>query len=85
MNLNKCVKLESTNEMVTISPDEFVGIVKVDNKIYHIGNKFGVNSGFVIRNGLVGKKVKIVRYGENTDEKAKELYPYFASVIPPLE
>lgn len=84
-NLKKCIKLELANESVPISSDDLVGIVEVDNKLYHIGNKFGVNPGFVIKNGLVGKKVKIVKYGENTDEKAKEQYPYFASVIQPIE
>ena len=84
-NLKKCIKLELANESVPISPDDLVGIVEVDNKLYHIGNKFGANPGFVIKNGLVGKKVKIIKYGENIDEKAKEFYPYYANIIQPIE
>ena len=78
-----CVKLETID--LPISPSEFVGIVEVDNKLFHVGTKFGVHPGFVIKNGLVGKKVRIIKYDFNTDEKAKEHYPYFASIIQPLE
>lgn len=73
-NLRKCTKIEKP------SNDDMEGIVEVQ-KIYHIGRKFGVNPGFVQKNGWIGKKVKIVKYGANNDENLKNLYPYFASNI----
>lgn len=74
----KCVKIER------ISDDELEGIVEVQ-KIYHIGRKFVVNPGFVFKNGWIGKKVKIVKYGTNNDENLQKLYPYFASNIQLIE
>ena len=77
-NLKKCVKIEK------IDDDELEGVVELQ-KIYHIGNRFGVNPGFVLKNGWVGKKVKVLKYGTNNDEKLKKLYPYFASNIQLIE
>lgn len=77
-NLKKCVKIEMpTNE-------DLEGIIEVQ-KIYHIGKRFGVNPGFVLKNGWVGKRVKVVKYGTNTDENIKMIYPYFASNIQLVE
>lgn len=84
-NLKMCVKLDTTDLTSDLSPNDFVGIVEVDNKLFHVGTKFGVNPSFVIKNGLVGKKVKIIKYDFNIDEKAKGHYPYFASIIQPLD
>ena len=77
-NLRKCVKIEKFND------DELEGVVEVQ-KIYHIGRKFGVNPGFVLKNGWIGKKVKIIKYGSNTDENLQKLYPYFASNVQLVE
>ncbi len=77
-NLRKCTKIE----MPTYNDME--GLVEVQ-KIYHIGRKFGVNPGFVLKNGLLGKKVKIVKYGANNDDNLSKLYPYFASNIQLIE
>lgn len=77
-NLKKCVKIERIND------DELEGIVEVQ-KIYHIGRKFGVNPVFVSKNGWIGKKVKVVKYGSNKDENLQKLYPYFASNIQLIE
>lgn len=84
-NLKKCVKLEIIDPTSDISPNDLIGVVEVDNKLFHVGTKFGVHPGFVIKNGLVGKMVKIIKYDFNTDEKVKGQYPYFASIIQPLE
>ena len=77
-NLKKCTKIEKPTN------DNLEGIIEVQ-KIYHVGRKFGVNPGFVLKNGWVGKKVKIVKYGANNDENLKKLYPYFASNIQLIE
>lgn len=77
-NLQKCVKIEK------ISENEFEGIVEVQ-KIYHIGRKFGVNPGLVLKNGWIGKKVKIIKYSANNDEIIQKLYPFFASNIQLVE
>lgn len=77
-NLRKCTKIEKP------SNDDMEGMIEVQ-KIYHIGRKFGVNPGFVLKNGWIGKKVKIVKYGANNDENLKNLYPYFAFNIQLIE
>lgn len=84
-NLAKCVKIEISSDAAGIQPNELIGIVEIDNKLFHVGNKFGVHPGFVTKHGLLGKKVQILKYDINTDEKVRELYPYFASIIQPLE
>lgn len=73
-NLLKCTKIEKPTN------DDLEGLVEMQ-KIYHIGRKFGVNPGFVLKNGLLGKKVKIVKYGINNDDNLSKLYPFFASNI----
>lgn len=77
-NLKKCTRIEKPTN------DDMEGLVEVQ-KIYHIGRKFGVNSGFILKNGLLGKKVKIMKYGANTDENLSKLYPFFASNIQLIE
>lgn len=77
-NLQKCVKIEKVSE------NELEGIVEVQ-KIYHIGRNFGVNAGLVLKNGWIGKKVRIIKYSANNDEIIQKLYPYFASNIQLVE
>jgi hypothetical protein len=77
-NLKKCTKIEKPTN------DDLEGIIEV-HKIYHVGRKFGVSPGFVLKNGWLGKKVRIVKYGVNNDENLKTLYPYFASNIQLVE
>lgn len=85
-NLAMCVKLESTDALnADVKPNDLIGIIEVDNKLFHVGDKFGVHPGYVTKNKLVGKKVKIVKYDVNTDEKSKGHYPYYASIIQPIE
>lgn len=77
-NFSKCTMIEKPTS------DDLEGIVEVQ-KIYHVGKRFGVSPGFVLKNGWLGKKVKIVKYGANNDESLKNLYPYFASNIQLIE
>lgn len=77
-NLRKCVKIEKPTN------DDLEGIIEIQ-KIYHVGSKFGVNPGFVLKNGLLGKKVKIVKYGANNDDNLSRLYPFFAYNIQLIE
>lgn len=77
-NLSKCTKIEKP------TCDDLEGIIEVQ-KIYHVGKRFGVSAGFVLKNGWLGKKVKIIKYGANNDENLKTLYPYFASNIQLIE
>ncbi len=77
-NLKKCTRIEKPTN------DDMEGLVEVQ-KIYHIGRKFGVNPSFVLKNGLLGKKVKIVKYGANNDDNLSKLYPFFASNIQLIE
>lgn len=85
-NLDMCVKLESIDAInADVKPCDLIGVIEVDNKLFHVGDKFGVNPGYVTKNRLVGKKVKIIKYDVNTDEKSKEHYPYYASIIQPIE
>ena len=81
-----CVKLESADVInADVEPNDLTGIIEVDNKLFHVGDKFGVNPGYVTKNRLVGKKVKIIKYDVNMDDKSKEHYPYYASIIQPIE
>ena len=77
-NLKKCTRIEK------LTNDDMEGLVEVQ-RIYHIGRKFGVDPRFVLKNGLVGKKVKIVKYGANNDDNLSKLYPFFASNIQLIE
>ena len=81
-----CVKLESADVInADVEPNDLIGFIEVDNKLFHVGNKFSVHPGYVTKNRLVGKKVKIIKYDVNTEEKVKEHYPYYASIIQPIE
>ncbi len=64
------IKVENTRD------DEPEGIIEQDEKGYcHIDNKYSVR----IRNrDLIGKKVKILNYKENTSNSTKKYYPLFA-------
>ena len=77
-NLSKCTKIEKPNS------EDLEGIIEVQ-KIYHVGKRFGVSPSFVLKNGWLGRKVRIVKYGANNDESLKNLYPYFASNIQLIE
>lgn len=85
-NLAMCIKIESTDTInADVRPSDLIGVIEVDNKLFHVGDKFGVHPGYVTKNRLIGKKVKIIKYDVNADEKSKERYPYYASIIQPIE
>ena len=74
-NMKMCVKLETAVPTSDISPSDLIGIVELDNKLFHVGTKFGVHPGFVIKNGLVGKKVKIISMISTQTRKLKGIIP----------
>ena len=68
-NLKRYIKVENPRD------DEPEGIIEQDEKGYcHIDNKYSV----LIRNrDLIGKKVKILNFKENTSSSTKKYYPLF--------
>jgi len=90
-NKKKCRSLKSEplieekNVKQNIDKDELVGIVEYNNGIYHIGDRFYVNSGTIEKNGWQNKKVKIVQYDVNTRSGIKEKYPLFACRVEPIQ
>lgn len=53
---------------------ELKGIIEQHEGLYHIGTKFSV---YLRRKELLGKKVKIINYSNNTNTKTKDRFPYF--------
>lgn len=84
-NLKKCVKLEVKDLKDQEEIIDLTGVIELDNGIYHIGSKVCLNPVFVKQREWLGKKVKIVKYGENNNDKTKGQYPYFASNIQLIE
>ena len=62
-NLQKCVKFE-------------IGTVEYENGLYHVGRY-----SLIPKNdyNLKGKKVRIMKYSTNTNNKTNNIYPYFAN------
>lgn len=65
-NKSKCVKLENNDE-------EYMGVIEY-HEGFHIGSLFSVN---LKRTELLGQKVRIAKFSNNTNGKTKEIYPYF--------
>ena len=84
-NRKKCVKLEAKDSKDEKDKIDLTGVIELDKGIYHIGTKVCVNPVFVKQREWLGKKVKIVKYGENNNDKTKDKYPYFASNIQLIE
>lgn len=84
-NLKKCVKIEIAHNNEITDSLELVGVIELHQGIYHIGPKVCLNPAFIQQRGWLGKKVRIVKYDKNTNEKSKNMYPYFASNIQLLE
>lgn len=84
-NKSKCVKIEIAQNNESQESIELVGVIEQHKGIYHIGSKVCLNPVFVQQRGWLGKKVRIVKYGENINEKSKNIYPYFASNIQLVE
>ena len=84
-NLRKCVRLEVKDSKDQEEKIDLIGVIELDNGIYHIGSKVCLSPVFVKQREWLGKKVKIVKYGENNKDKTKDKYPYFASNIQLIE
>lgn len=84
-NLRKCVRLEVKDSKDQEEKIDLIGVIELDNGIYHIGSKVCLSPVFVKQREWLGKKVKIVKYGENNNDKTKEQYPFFASNIQLIE
>lgn len=89
--ISKCVKnhqdiSENTKMCKTIGTVELIDdnlthcIVKSKRKSYE--TKFVLLKSYVERKNLIGKKVVVVDYQDNTDKDTKQKYPYFAKVEP---
>ena len=83
-NLKKCVKLEE-KVMDEVQTEDLIGIVKREKGYYHIGGKYCLNPKTIQQNGWFGKRIRILRYDKNTNEKTKDIFPYFAVLIQLLE
>lgn len=83
-NLKKCVKLE-TKEKPVVQEDDIVGIVAREKGYYHIAGKYCLNPKIIQQNNWLGKKVKILKCDNNTNEKTKDLFPFFAVSIQLIE
>ena len=64
--------------------DENVGVVECTNGLYHIGEKFFLNSNLVEQKGWLNEKVKVEKYALNTNPSSRKKYPYFACKVSPL-
>ena len=82
-NRKKWVKLDGT-ENTPENKDDCLGIVEVHNGIYHIGDKYLLNSKTIEQHGWLGKKVRIIKKDKNKSPSAKQ-YPFFAYLIEPVE
>ena len=77
-NKSKCVMIEIAKSGDTAEKLNEIGIIEVHDNIFHIGNKYSLTPAIANQNGGVGAKVEIIGFCENTNEKTKVLYPYFA-------
>lgn len=82
-NRKKWVKLDGTENTLE-NKDDCLGIVEVHNGIYHIGDKYLLNSKTIEQHGWLGKKVRIIKKDKNKSPSAKQ-YPFFAFLIEPVE
>lgn len=83
-NLKKCVKLEKKEENL-VQEENITGIVQRGKGYYHVGGKYCLNPKTIQQNNLLGKKIKILRYDKNTNEKTKGIFPFFAVSIKLIE
>ena len=67
-------KVEVQNEEKQKKEVQLIGILEQHDGLFHIGKEFFV---YLKRKELLGKKVKIVRYSNNTSSKTNDKYLYF--------
>lgn len=73
-NLQKCVKLSPKDEEKQFDEHDLIGIIELKDGFYHINDKYSV---FLRHKEWLGKKARILKFTVNTNQKLKELYPYF--------
>ena len=74
-----------TKEKPVVQEDDIVGIVAREKGYYHIAGKYCLNPKIIQQNNWLGKKVKILKCDNNTNEKTKDLFPFFAVSIQLIE
>ncbi len=77
-NKSKCVKLDITKNGGADEKTNEIGIIEVHDNIFHIGKKYSLTPVKANQHGGVGAKVEVIGFCENTNEKTKEHYPFFA-------
>lgn len=68
-----------------IEQPDIIGIVERENGFYHVGGKYCLNPKIIQQKDWLGKKVRILVCGKNTNDITKELYPFFAVKIQLIE
>ena len=85
-NLQKCKPINNfLSDEEQMREDGIVGVVEYDNGFFHIGGKFVLNPKIVTQNGWNGKKVKIIKFDKNNNERSKQQFPFFAMILQPIE
>lgn len=87
-NKKKCKKIELIEKGIiedTVPKEEIVGIVEKAQGYFHVGHKFCLNPKIIQQNGWNGKKIRIVKWDKNTNDKTKDIFPYFAVNIQLIE
>ena len=92
MALQLCEILRWMNHYIVEHPDKEenlkkcieIGIIEYDNGVYHIGDKFLLNSKTALQFGGSRKKVKVVGKDVN-NSPSRDKYPYFAYKIMSVE
>ena len=87
-NLKRCVKIEINNkdgDKKNVQEETVTGIVERDRGYYHIGRKYSLNPQTIQNNNWLGKKVRILKWDNNTNNRTKELFPFFAVSIQLVE
>lgn len=83
-NLKKCVKLETKGKSV-VQEENLIGIVEREKGYFHIAGKYCLNPKTIQQNGWLGKKIRIIKWDKNTNDKTKDMFPYFAVNIQLIE
>lgn len=85
-NLKKCIKIEDNEKEKKANVEtEIIGVVEREKGFYHVEGKYCLNPKIIQQNGWLGRMVKIIKYDTNTNEKTKELYPFFGVKIQLVE
>lgn len=87
--MNECIQRHSDMEQ-NIKMCKTIGVVELinDNQTHclirskrrGLESKFCISKSYAERKKLIGKKVVVMSYEDNTEKSTKDLYPYFATV-----